>query len=211
MAPDGENGRGINAVNLLNKIDKISLDELIQLGYNKHLAAFDILLPSFMAYTNTITLNEREKKAINYLASWNGDAGISSIATTIAIEWANNWSKEIPPATTEEATTQIIKKYEQMVQAVSNEKKLALLNAALDQLEKTYGYWEIQWGDINRYQRVNPGEKFNDNAPSIAVGQTSSKWGSLPAFESRRYDNTLKRYGYSGNSFIAAVSFGKKL
>lgn len=68
MAPDGENGRGINAVNLLNKVDKISLDELIQLGYNKHLSAFDILLPSFMAYTKTIALNEREKKAINYLA-----------------------------------------------------------------------------------------------------------------------------------------------
>ena len=211
MAPDGENGRGINAVNLLSKVDKISLEELIQLGYNKHLSAFDILLPSFMAYTKTIGLNERESKAINYLANWNGDAGISSVATTIAIEWANNWSKEIPPATTEEATTQIIKKYEQMVKDVSNEKKLALLNASLDQLEKTYGNWEIQWGDLNRYQRVNPGEKFNDNAPSIAVGQTSSKWGSLPAFESRRYDNTLKRYGYSGSSFIAAISFGKKL
>ena len=79
------------------------------------------------------------EKAINYLAGWNGDAGISSVATTIAIEWANNWSKEIPPATTEEATTQIIKKYEQMVNSVSNEKKLALLNASLDQLEKTYG------------------------------------------------------------------------
>ena len=98
-----------------------------------------------------------------------------------------------------------------MVKEVSNEKKLALLNTALTQLEKTYGSWEIPWGDINRYQRVNPGEKFNDNAPSIAVGQTSSKWGSLPAFESKRYDNTLKRYGYSGSSFIAAVSFGKKL
>jgi acyl-homoserine lactone acylase PvdQ len=168
MAPDGENGRGINAVNLLNKVDKISLEDLIQLGYNKHLSAFDILLPSFIAYTKTIALNEREKKAINYLAGWNGDAGITSVATTIAIEWANNWSKEIPPATTEEATTQIIKKYEQMVQAVSNEKKLALLINALDQLEKTYGNWEIQWGDLNRYQRVNPGEKFNDNAPSIA-------------------------------------------
>ena len=48
MAPDGENGRGINAVRLLSKIDKISIDELIQLGYNKHLVAFDILLPSFL-------------------------------------------------------------------------------------------------------------------------------------------------------------------
>lgn len=211
MAPDGENGRGINAVNLLSKIEKISLDELIQLGYNKHLSAFDILLPSFLAYTNTITLNEKEKKATAYLANWNRDAAINSIATTIAIEWANNWGKEIAPATTEEGSTQYIKRYEQMVNEVSNEKKLALLNTSLANLEKVYGNWEIMWGDINRYQRVNPGEKFNDDLPSIAVGQTSSKWGSLPAFESKRYDNTLKRYGYSGSSFIAAVSFGKKV
>ena len=211
MAPDGENGRGINAVRLLSKIDKISIDELIQLGYNKHLVAFDILLPSFLTYTQTIALKDKEKKAINYLTLWNRDASVSSIATTIAIEWANLWSKEIPAAKTEEATTQIIKKYEQMVTDVSDEKKLSLLNTALTQLETTYGNWEIPWGDINRYQRVNPGESMNDNAPSWAVGQTSSKWGSLPAFESKRYENTLKRYGYSGSSFIAAVSFGKKL
>ena len=211
MAPDGENGRGINAVRLLSKIDKISIDELIQLGYNKHLVAFDILLPSFLTYTQTIALKDKEKKAINYLTLWNRDASVSSIATTIAIEWANLWSKEIPAAKTEEATTQIIKKYEQMVTEVSDEKKLSLLNTALTQLETTYGNWEIPWGDINRYQRVNPGESMNDNAPSWAVGQTSSKWGSLPAFESKRYENTLKRYGYSGSSFIAAVSFGKKL
>ena len=32
-----------------------------------------------------------------------------------------------------------------------------------------------------------------------------------PAFESKRQDNSNKRYGYSGNSFVAAISFGKKL
>ena len=74
-----------------------------------------------------------------------------------------------------------------------------------------YGTWAVTWGSINRYQRVNPGEKYNDELPSIAVGQASSKWGTLPAFESKRQEQTNKRYGYSGNSFIAAVSFGKKL
>ena len=39
----------------------------------------------------------------------------------------------------------------------------------------------------------------------------SSKWGQLPAFESKRVEGTKKRYGFSGNSFIAAVSFGKKI
>lgn len=211
MAPDGENGRGINAVRLLSSIDKISLDELIRLGYDKHLSAFDILLPSFLSYAKNTHLTPTQSKAIDYLINWDKNAAANSIATSIAIEWATQWAAQIPPPATEEEGTQIITKYNRMVNEVSNEKKLALLDAALAQLEKTYGTWEQPWGDINRYQRVNPGSKFDDNVNSIAVAQTSSKWGQLPAFESRRMDGTQKRYGYSGNSFIAAVSFGKKL
>ncbi len=211
MAPDGENGRGITAVKLLEKIEKINIDDLIHLGYNKHMSAFDVLLPPFLAYTKTIILNDREKQAIQYLSNWNHDGDTASIATSIAIEWATEWSKEIPAALTEETSTQVWKKYERMVEAVPNEKKLQLLNKVLTQLEKMYGTWAVTWGSINRYQRVNPGEKYNDELPSIAVGQASSKWGTLPAFESKRQEQTNKRYGYSGNSFIAAVSFGKKL
>lgn len=211
MAPDGENGRGLNAVRLLSNIDKISLDELIQLGYDKHLTAFDILLAPFLAYTKSITLSPTQAKAIDYLYKWDKNAAANSVATSIAIEWATQWAGQIPPPSTEEEGTQLANKYKRMVNEVSNEKKLALLDAALAQLEKLYETWEMPWGEINRYQRVNPGASFDDNANSIAVSQTSSKWGQLPAFESKRMEGTKKRYGYSGNSFVAAVSFGKKL
>ncbi len=211
MAPDGQNGRGVNAIALLSKVDKINLDELIKIGYNKHLSAFDMLLPGFINYTKTISLNNQQQKAINYLANWNHDADTNSIATTIAIEFATKWALEIAPPATEEAGTQIIKKYERMISEVPDERKLQILDSTLAQLIKIHGIWELPWGKINRYQRVNPGAYFDDIATSIAVGQTSSKWGQLPAFESKRLDNTKNRYGYSGNSFIAAVSFGKIL
>lgn len=221
MAPDGQNPRGLNAERLLEKIDKISLDELIQIGYNKHLTAFDILLPPFIEYTKTVSLTNDQQKAINYLASWNHDADTNSIAQTIAIEWATLLQKEITPATTEEEGTQAIKRFEQMINDVPNEKKLILLNTTLDNIKISYGKdmpfnqrsWEIPWGQINRYQRGMPYSEypFSDNRPSIAVAQTSSRWGQLPSFESRVPASTHKRYGYSGNSFIAAVSFGKKL
>lgn len=55
------------------------------------------------------------------------------------------------------------------------------------------------------------GQHFDDTKPSIAVPLSSSRWGSLPAFESRSGNGYNKRYGISGNSFIAAVEFGKKL
>jgi hypothetical protein len=210
-SPDGENGRGITAVKLLAQIEKIDIDELIQLGYNKHLSAFDILLPSFLAEMKKDTLSPSLSKAVTYLNNWNRDADAQSIATTIAIEWATKWSLEIPAATTEEEGTQIIKKYERMVKEVSTQKKKELLNATLEQLKKIYGTWEMPWGEINRYQRADPGNMMDDQAPSWAVSQASSKWGSLPSFDSKRFDGTIKRYGYNGNSFVAAVSFGKKL
>lgn len=215
MAPDGQNARAINAVRLLEKINKIELDELIKIGYNKHITAFDILLPSFIKYARTISLTSSQEKAISYLEKWNHDADTNSIAQTIAIEWATEWAKLIPAPTTEEEGTQAIKKYERMVNEVSNIEKLSILTTTLQNLKNKYGSWEIPWGNINKYQRVKIAAPFNDSALSIAVAQTSSKWGQLPAFESKQMQNnnsvTKNRYGYSGNSFIAAVSFGKKV
>jgi acyl-homoserine-lactone acylase len=40
------------------------------------------------------------------------------------------------------------------------------------------------------------------------VGFTSAQWGSLAAFGARTYPGTKKRYGTSGNSFVAVVEFG---
>jgi acyl-homoserine lactone acylase PvdQ len=51
MAPEGENGRALNAIRLLKEANNITLDKMIQIGYNTYLSAFDFLLPSlFTAY-----------------------------------------------------------------------------------------------------------------------------------------------------------------
>ena len=49
---------------------------------------------------------------------------------------------------------------------------------------------------------------FDDRAPSIPVGFTSSRWGSLASFGARTFNGTKKQYGTSGNSFLAIVEFG---
>jgi acyl-homoserine lactone acylase PvdQ len=222
MAPDGQNARGINAEKLLEHIDKISLDDLIKIGYNKHLTAFDILLPPFIEYTKTVSLTTEQQKAIQYLIAWNHDADTNSVAQTIAVEWATKLMAKLPPAETEEAATQAIVRFNKIVNEISNEKKLDLIDSTLILIKARYDNpkllynqrtWEISWGQVNRYQRYMNGEfPYQDERPSIAVAQTSSKFGQLPAFESGSQSGiALKRYGYSGNSFIAAVSFGKKV
>ena len=87
------------------------------------------------------------------------------------------------------------------------------LATASDKLAANFGGWKTPWGDINRYQRVNGDivQKFDDAKPSIPVGFTSSRWGSLASFGARTYPGTKKMYGTSGNSFVAVVEFGDRV
>jgi acyl-homoserine lactone acylase PvdQ len=93
---------------------------------------------------------------------------------------------------------------------VSSEEKLNLLYDTIKDLQKRFGSWKVPWGDINRYQRVGSGENFDDKKASLPVGLASASWGSLPSYQSRRFANSNKRYGFSGNSFVACVEFVRK-
>jgi acyl-homoserine-lactone acylase len=83
----------------------------------------------------------------------------------------------------------------------------------MENLKERFGDWKIEWGTMNRYQRLTGRvtEVYDDNRPSLPSGLVSSAFGALPSFQSKVMPGTKKRYGYSGNSFIAAVEFGKKL
>ena len=52
---------------------------------------------------------------------------------------------------------------------------------------------------------------FDDDAPSLAVGMASGRWGALAAYGARQFEGTRKLYGYRGNSFVAVVDFGDRV
>ena len=91
--------------------------------------------------------------------------------------------------------------------------RLDSLAAASERLAADFGTWKTPWGAINRFQRVTDDIEphFDDAQPSIPIGFTSSRWGSLASFGARPYPGTKKWYGTSGNSFVAVVEFGPKV
>ena len=91
--------------------------------------------------------------------------------------------------------------------------KLKALIEASDRLQKDFGNWRTPWGEVNRFQRVTDSiaPHFDDALPSIPVPFVSSRWGSLASFGAKRYPNTRRYYGTSGNSFVAVVEFGPKI
>ncbi len=211
MAPDGQNYRAVNAIHLFSGAKNITMDQLITKGYDQYLTAFDVLLPAlFKEYEHAPdSIKVTLKEPVQVLQQWDRRSAMASVATTLANEWGTRVMQLLPRAQSAEQGTYQTERVNALLVALNNKGLLNALTESIKNLQTRYGDWKIQWGDINRYQRPANGI-FDDNAPSIPVGQVSSVFGELPSFVSRTM-NTKKRYGYSGNSFIAAVEFGPKV
>lgn len=214
IAPDRENFRGINAVRVLSRYDTYDLDGLINAANDPFLAAFEKPIPALLAAYEAVGSagNTALEAAIKILQDWDLGYGENSIATTLAVYWGEQMLDFVRNKADTE-TRRSLMMDELMIQYTTPEEKVAQLVAAIQKLESDFGTWKTPWGDLNRYQRRTGAirESFDDDAPSIPVGFTSSRWGSLASYGARTYPNTKKRYGSSGNSFVAVVEFGDRL
>jgi acyl-homoserine-lactone acylase len=213
MAPDGELFRGINAVRVLDKVKKFTIDSVIAAGYDTYLAAFEQIIPAAVKALNSLQKNDSLyillAEPINFLREWDLRCGEASIATTIAIEWGQKLLLSISRAP---GADQVERTNEFAASASANDLLRPLADAVRD-LTARFGKYNIPWGEINRFQRISGdiNQQYNDDLPSLPVSYVSSLWGMLPSYTSRSFPQTKKRYGVNGNSFICAVEFGKKI
>jgi acyl-homoserine lactone acylase PvdQ len=218
MAPDGENFRGINAARLLSSGNNFTIDKTIATGYDTKLSAFEILIPALInAFDKNIkpgdSLYYPLMVPMNILRRWDYRCGENSVATTLAIEWAQHLTAAIQKVYIDAGDADQVQQTKKFAATASPNELLQPLYTTMNELTKKFGRWDIGWGYINRYQRISGDidQQYNDAALSIPVGFASSTWGMLPAYNSRYYPGTKNRYGVSGNSFICAVEFGKKV
>lgn len=214
MAPDGENFRGINAVRILDLEKKFTLDKVIETGYNRNLSAFEVLIPALIkAYEQKESEYPNLKEPMALLKTWDYHSSTTSIATTLAIEWAQKLSGEIQRVYVDQGEADQVEKTKQFAAQASADKLLTPFVTTIKDLETKFGKWQMPWGEVNRFQRLtgNVDEKYDDQKESIPVGFASALWGQLPSFNSRPMPGTNKRYGVSGNSFVCAVEFGPRI
>ena len=218
MAPDGENYRGVNAVNIFSKsATALTIDKVIALGYDRTALCFSDLIPALVKIFDlnknsdrgSNPLNAKLLEPINILNAWDYKTDTASIATTLAIEWAQRLQNSI--SRTE--GIDIVAKTKNFSAKATRDELLNPLSAAIDDLEKKFGTWKISWGSINRFQRISNdvNNVFNDEAPSFPVPFVSSAYGMIPSYTSRYFEGNKKRYGVNGNSFVAAVEFGPRI
>jgi acyl-homoserine-lactone acylase len=211
MDDAGENPRGIHAMQLLSARKDFNLDRLVAAAYDSRLTAFEQLLPPLLqAYDQAAESDPLKAKLAEQVAAlraWDYRWSVSSVPTSLAVYWGEAlWRK-----TAAEAGATGVSPYDWMATRATPAQRLEALAEASDKLVADFGSWRTPWGEINRFQRLTGDivQPFSDAGPSIPVMFASAQWGSLASFGARTYPGTKKRYGTSGNSFVAVVEFGK--
>jgi acyl-homoserine-lactone acylase len=142
------------------------------------------------------------------LSAWDKRWSISSVPNTLAQFWGDELAKLVTSRKWNDHANMF-----RHMEALMPAEKLDAFTRGLDRLERDFGGWRVPWGEVNRFQRIDPAidARFDDSAPSIPVGFTSNKWGSLASFGASQKPGTKKWYGTNGNSFVAVVEFGKRV
>jgi acyl-homoserine-lactone acylase len=188
----GETARGLHAIRVLENKRDFTVDSLIAAAYDSYLTWFEKRVPTLIKAWDEAQasnpLKGRLTQQIALLRQWDLRWGVNSVPTTLAVFWGGELEKH-------------------------PDHPLETLADACDEIVASFGTWKTPWGEINRFQRLTGDlvQPFNDAGPSIPVGFTSSKWGSLASFGARAYPGTKRWYGTSGNSFVAVVEFGDRV
>jgi acyl-homoserine-lactone acylase len=207
----GESPRGLHAIRVLEGKKDFTLDRLRDAAFDSYLTAFAELLPALISAYDSMapgdTLTARLAEPISVLRNWDDRWSAGSIATSLGVYWGEAFADVIAA----EAKATSLSSYEYMRTRGRPAERLAALIVACDRLTQDFGSWKTPWGEINRFQRLTGDlvQPFSDSAPSIPVPFPSAQWGSLASFRAKAYPGTKRRYGTSGNTFVAVVEFGK--
>ncbi len=213
MAPEADNFRGLHAVSVLQNQRNLTLDGLIEVAYDPHLPAFELLIPGLIkAYDKSSKQRPSLNEPIQHLKKWDFKVKAGSVAMTLAHFYGVNLLQKakIPNHYKNSSFISLIGYFSN---EASSQERLKIFEDTVNQLTQDFGSWKIAWEEVNRYQRIDGAIKqpFNDAMPSTGIPMASGRWGALASYGAKRHNNSKKLYGTSGNSFIAVVEFGKKL
>ncbi|MDQ6737694.1 MAG: penicillin acylase family protein [Gemmatimonadota bacterium] len=204
-----ESARGLHAIRVLTGRKNFTIESLRTAAYDSYLPAFAIMVPPLLRAYDALPVSDplhaRLAGEIAALRAWDYRWSVSSIPTSLAVFWGGALARNVNPHATAGMSPE-----QYATNRATPHQQLEALAAASDRLTADFGTWKTPWGTINRYQRLTGDivQPFNDAAPSIPVGFTSSMWGSLASFGAHAYPGTKKWYGTNGNSFVAVVEFG---
>src|SRR5262245_11811474 len=198
LAPEEDTPRAKSSRRILTEKEKFTFDEWTRAAtdttVNEAATAIKRMTAAWLELQNEDkALFDKLRPAIKELSDWDGMARTDSAPATLFLltaERANRDGKNL-----------------------DYDVRLRLLETVMNDLEKTFGTWRVAWGEINRLQRVHTSgdEPFSDERQSWPVMGGPGAAGLVFTYNARAEKGQKRRYGTSGNTFVAVIEFGKQI
>jgi acyl-homoserine lactone acylase PvdQ len=206
---------------ILSSKDKFTFEEWSRLSLDTHIILAETLVPELVSIWEKLRQTDVAKanklaEPIAVLKSWDYDSKIDSVPTTLFMlyfEQLQRINRERTAQPTDDAPLAPTMLGEQL-NKIPAAAKITAFERTLNDLQNDNGKWQVVWGEINRLQRIHSSgtlEKFDDAKPSVPVPGASGLAGSLFTFNTRRDAGQKRRYGISGNSYLAVVEFSPRV
>ena len=204
MVGEQDNARSRISRRLLSRKDKFSYEDWAKAAFDTTVIEAETQIPLLVTEWEKVKAAdparaEKTAEAINTLKAWNGVSTIDSVAMTVFTLWFYT--------STQASGQRMVKD--------SPYPKVALLEYTLGDLTKSWGTWQVAWGELNRIQRVHTSgvlEPFSDDRPSLPIaGGPGNPIGIVFNFYSPVAKGQKRRYGTVGHSFVSVVEFGPKV
>ena len=217
MTPEEDTARARSSRRILEGRRKFSFDEWMRAatdttveeagkGIDELSAEWEILKREDEARAEQI------KPALLELKAWDRVARIDSVPTTLFLRWFER--SRSGPGNDPGIILQGQRTDDRTNAPTGNSFwRMRLLEEVVDALQRDYHDWRVPWGEVNRLQRVaTTGEEpFSDQKPSYPVAGGPGAAGVVFTYNTRGEKGQLRRYGVSGNTFVAVVEFGKQV
>lgn len=221
MAPDPDTLRSRRSRQILSEKEKFTFDEWIKATLDTHLILAETLVPELIYIGNEISQKNAEKKQkfsepLNVLSKWDFKSNINSVPTTLFMLYFEqlqraNQQRNSQQTNDEQTSPRTL---EEQLKSLNSEIKISSFERALGELQTSYGTWKVEWGEVNRLQRIHTSgtqEKFDDSKLSVPIPGANGQTGSVFTFGTRREAGQKRRYGVSGNTYLAVIEFAPKV
>ncbi|HEX8288431.1 MAG TPA: penicillin acylase family protein [Pyrinomonadaceae bacterium] len=221
MAPDLDTPRAQMSRRILSSKEKFTFEEWETASFNTHIILAETLVPELVSIWEKSRQTQTEKASklaepIAVLKSWNYESRIDSVPTTLFMlyfEQLQRANRERAARQTDDNQTAPATLGEQL-NKIDAAAKIESFEKVLNDLQSDFGKWQVAWGEINRLQRIHTSgtqEKFDDAKPSVSIPGATGLVGTIFTFNTRRDAGQKRRYGVSGNSYLAIVEFAPRV
>jgi acyl-homoserine-lactone acylase len=200
-----DNGRAQISRRILHSTDKFDFNSWAKAGFNTKCIVAEKQLPDVVKEYEALAKSdpkraERLKEPMELIKGWDAVSTVESVPMTLF-------------ALTYDKVMQMVQKRD-----ILNSPRMRALEATLDDLEKNHGTWKVQWGEINRLQRLHGSMidltgkgAFRDDQPSLPVAGCPGPLGIVFNFYTiPQAGGQKRRYGVAGSSYVGVVELAEK-